>query len=583
MTSRAAPALNAAARTPTSINRGPLSMIYPWAGHYDPGVPLEVEIPRAAITGLLVEAARRAPEAPALVFFGKITTYATFLDQVRRLARSFQALGLGPGERLAVLLPNCPQLAAVYHAILSLGGVAVLLNPLLSPKEIAHQLKDSGSRILVVLDHLLPGVEDAARAAHLGQLVVTSLKEALPWPLSWLYPFKARRQGLPTGFTPGPGRHSFRDLVQAQPLTHLPPVIPENLAVLQYTGGTTGTPKAAMLSHRNLLANVAQINAWLPRLKYGQERVVGLIPFFHAFGLTVCLNWPLSQAAAILVLPKFDIKGFLFMLRKHRPTVLPGVPTLFVALSDHPDLPGIDFTQLWACISGSAPLPQEVRDRFEGLTGCRIMEGYGLTEAGPCTHLNPYYEERPPGSIGLPFPSTLAKIVDADTGLRDLPPGEVGELVIQGPQVMSGYWQRPEESALVLRDGWLFTGDLAKMDESGYFYIVDRKKDIIIDAGFKIYPREVEEVLFQHPGVLEAVAYGVPDSYRGERQKVVIVPRPGVQLTAEEILEYCRPRLAAFKLPKIVEFRSELPKSLVGKVLRRLLREAETGATSQEP
>src|SRR3974377_672982 len=287
MTSRAAPALNAAARTPTSINRGPLSMIYPWAGHYDPGVPLEVEIPRAAITGLLVEAARRAPEAPALVFFGKITTYATFLDQVRRLARSFQALGLGPGERLAVLLPNCPQLAAVYHAILSLGGVAVLLNPLLSPKEIAHQLKDSGSRILVVLDHLLPGVEDAAPAAHRGHLVVTSLKEALPWPLSWLYPFKARRQGLPTGFTPVPGRHSFRDLVQAQPLTHLPPVIPENLAVLQYTGGTTGTPKAALLSHRNLLANVAQINAWLPRLKYGQERVVGLIPFFQAFGLPV--------------------------------------------------------------------------------------------------------------------------------------------------------------------------------------------------------------------------------------------------------------------------------------------------------
>ena len=572
--------MSAAAPTPTSIDS---AMNLPWAGQYDPGVPLEVDIPRASVTSLLVEAATRAPGSPALHFFGKKTSFAAFIDQVRRLARSFQNLGLGPGQRLAVLLPNCPQLAAAYHALLSLGGAAVLLNPLLSPQEITHQLKDSGCRSLVVLDHLLPKVEAAARDAELQHIIVTALTEALPWPLSWLYPFKARRQGLPTGFTPGPGRLRFKDLVKAEPLMDLPSVGPESLAILQYTGGTTGIPKAAMLSHRNLLANVAQINAWLPRLQYARERVVGLIPFFHAFGLTVCLNWPLSQAAEILILPKFDIKTFIAMLHKQRPTVLPGVPTLFVALINHPDLAAVDFSQLWACISGSAPLPHEVRERFEKLTHCRIMEGYGLTEAGPVTHLNPYLGERPQASIGLPFPSTRAKIVDAETGLKDLPDGEVGELVIKGPQVMSGYWQRPEESALALRDGWLFTGDLAKTDESGYFYIVDRKKDIIIDGGFKIYPREVEEVLYQHPGVQEAVAYGVPDAYRGERQKVVIVPRPGVHLTVEEILEFCRPSLAAYKIPKIVEFRSELPKSMVGKVLRRLLREAETGATSQQP
>jgi long-chain acyl-CoA synthetase len=576
MTSRAAPAPNAVDPIPTTIEPGPLSMSYPWAQQYDPGVPQEVEIPQATVTGLLIDAARRSPEAPVLVFFGKKTTYGQLLDQVRRLARSFQDLGLGPGERLAVILPNCPQLVTTYYAILSLGGVAVFLNPLLSPKEITYQLQDSGSRKLVVLDHLLPKVADAAQEIHLERIMVTGISEALPWPLSWLYPFKARRQGLPTGFTPGPGVQRWRDLLRAEPLTDLPPTSPENLALLQYTGGTTGTPKAAMLSHRNLMANVVQINAWLPRLKYGEERVVGLIPFFHSFGLTACLNWPLSQGAQILVLPKFDHKNFLSMLRKHRPTVLPGVPTLFVALINHPELAGIDFSQLWACISGSAPLPLEVRDRFEGLTGCRIMEGYGLTEAGPVTHLNPYHHQRPPGSMGLPFPSTRAKIVDAETGERDLPPGEVGELVVQGPQVMSGYWQQPEESALVLRDGWLFTGDLAKMDENGYFYIIDRKKDLIIDGGFKIYPREVEEVLYQHPGVLEAVAYGVPDPYRGERVKVVIVPRPGVNLTAEDILEFCQPRLATYKLPRSVEFRSELPKSMVGKVLRRLLREAET-------
>ena len=324
-----------------------------------------------------------------------------------------------------------------------------------------------------------------------------------------------------------------------------------------------------------LLANVAQINAWFPHIPYGPQRVVGLIPFFHSFGLTVCLNWPLSQGASVVVLPKFDIKTFLAMLRKFRPTVLPGVPTLFVALINHPDLPKIDFSRMWGCISGSAPLPQEVRDRFEKLSGCRIMEGYGLTEAGPVTHLNPYFQERPPGSIGLPFPSTQAKIMDADTGSHELPPEEVGELVVSGPQVMSGYWRRPDESALVLRNGWLFTGDLAKMDENGYFYIIDRKKDLIISGGFKIYPREVEEVLYQHPRVQEAVAYGIPDPYRGEQVKVIIVPQPGARLTAEEIVEYCQPRLASYKLPKIVEFRTELPKSMVGKVLRRLLREEE--------
>ncbi len=558
-------------------------MNLPWARQYDPGVPLEVEVPRAAIPELLSGAAGRSPDRAALVFFGKKTTYGRLWDQVRRLARAFQDLGLEPGERLAVLLPNCPQLVASYYAILAIGGAAVLLNPLLSPKEIAYQINDAGCRKLVVLDHLLPKVEAAAEAVVLDAILVTSLAEALPWPLSWLYPFKARRQGLAAGFAPAPGRLRFQDLLKAAPLAELPEINPESPAVLQYTGGTTGIPKAAVLSHRNLLANVAQINAWLPRIKYGAERVVGLIPFFHSFGLTVCLNWPVSQAGKVLILPKFDLKTFVTLLRKHRPTVLPGVPTLFVALINHPGLPGLDFSQMWACISGSAPLPLEVRDRFEQITGCRIMEGYGLTEAGPVTHLNPYQGERPPGSMGLPFPGTRARIVDAETGFKDLPPGEVGELVIEGPQVMSGYWRRPEESALVLRDGWLFTGDLAKMDENGYFYIIDRKKDLIIDAGFKIYPREVEEVLYQHPRVQEAVAYGVPDPYRGEVVKAVIVPRPGSELTAGEIIEYCTPRLAAYKVPKIVEFRAELPKSLVGKVLRRLLREADLAARPENP
>ena len=326
------------------------------------------------------------------------------------------------------------------------------------------------------------------------------------------------------------------------------------------------------------MVNVAQISAWMTRARFGEERVVGLLPFFHAFGLTVCLNWALSQAAAVIVLPRFEINGFLNMLRRQKPTILPGVPTLFVGLINHPELPKIDLSGLWCCVSGSAPLPLEVRDKFEGLSGCRILEGYGLTEASPVTHFNPYEGLRPPGSIGLPFPGTLAKVVDEETGLEELPAGEVGELIIKGPQIMAGYWQRPEETSLVLKDGWLYTGDLARMDENGYFYIIDRKKDLIIDGGFKIFPREVEEVLYQHPKVKEAAVYGFPDAYRGEVVKAVIVPQEGISLTKDEIQDFCRPRLATYKIPKIVEFQAELPKSMVGKVLRRTLREQDEKA-----
>ncbi len=550
-------------------------MSFPWLKHYDPGVPPEVAPPQASVPWLLGQAAAKAPDAPALIFYGKTLTYRAFQEQAARVAQSLKALGLLPGERLAILLPNCPQLALTYHAALHLGGVAVLLNPLNSPKEIREQLADSGSRYLVVLDHLLPKADEALKELDPVQVFVADLADYLPWPLSWLYPLKAWRQGLPRGFAPAPGRRAWRELLQAPPLDEAPRPQADDIAMLQYTGGTTGTPKAAVLTHKNLLANVAQISAWMPRVRFGEERVVGLLPFFHAFGLTVCLNWAVSQAAAVIVLPRFEISGFLKMLKKGKPTILPGVPTLFVGLINHPELPGIDLSGLWCCVSGSAPLPLEVREKFESLSGCRILEGYGLTEASPVTHFNPYEGLRPAGSIGLPFPGTLAKVVDEKTGLTELPAGEVGELCIRGPQVMTGYWRRPEETALVLRDGWLFTGDLARMDENGYFYIIDRKKDLIINAGFKIFPREVEEVLYQHPKVKEAVVYGVPDAYRGEVVKAVIVPQDGVNLIESEILDFCRPRLAAYKMPALIEFRQELPKSMVGKVLRRTLREQD--------
>ena len=548
-------------------------MLRPWAQYYDPGVPLTVAPATTTLPALLLAAAAKSPQAPALVFFGRVFTYGQLHDQAARLARGLRILGLAPGERLGILLPNCPQLVVAYQAALRLGAVVVFLNPLLSPKELAHQLADSGARRLVALDQFLPKVEEVQTQLSLTHLILARLPDALPWPLSWLYPLKARRQGMVAGFRPGPGRYDWRALLRQPPLTDPPVPGPGDLAVLAYTGGTTGVPKAAMLTHGNLMVNVAQINAWLPKVQYGAERVMGMLPFSHSFGLTACLNWPMSQGATIIVLPRFEINGFIQAMKKYRPTMLPGVPTLFVALINDPRLPRLDLSALWACISGSAPLPLEVRDRFEKISGCRILEGYGLTEAAPVTHFNSLQGKRPPGSMGLPLPGTLARIMDQETGSRELPPGEVGELALKGPQVMQGYWRNPQETAMVLKQDWLYTGDLARMDEDGYFYIVERKKDLIIAGGYKIYPREVEEVLYQHPGVKEAVALGVTDAYRGETVKVVIVPQAGTDLSPEEIQEHCRRHLAVYKVPKIIEFRPELPKSLVGKVLRRALQE----------
>ncbi len=555
-------------------------MTLPWAKHYDPGVPLTVGPVTTSLPFLLLGAAEKSPQAPALVFFGRTTTYGELDSLTASLAGGLRRLGLAPGDRLGIFLPNCPQLVMAYHAALRLGAVAVMLNPLLSPKELAYQLADSGATRLVLLDHFLPKLEEVRSQVDLTHVIITSLTEALPWPLRWLYPLKAWREGLAMGFKPGPERHAFRELLKHPPETVVPLPEPGDLAVLQYTGGTTGIPKAARLTHGNLMANVAQINAWLPQVRYGAERLVGLLPFSHSFGLTACLNWPMSQAATIIVLPRFEINGFIEAMRKYRPTMLPGVPTLFVALINDPRLPGLDLSNLWACISGSAPLPIEVRDRFEALSGCTMLEGYGLTESAPVTHLNPINGKRPAGSMGIPLPSTRVKVVDPEDGARALPPGEVGELIIKGPQVMEGYWQKPEETAMVLRDGWLHTGDLARMDEEGYFYIVERKKDLIIAGGYKIYPREVEEVLYQLPGVKEAAALGVPDAYRGETVKAVIVPQEGVTLTAAEVEAYCRRLLAVYKVPKIIEFRTELPKSAVGKVLRRALKETGPGPST---
>ncbi|MBW1917111.1 MAG: long-chain fatty acid--CoA ligase [Deltaproteobacteria bacterium] len=545
-----------------------------WHRQYDPGVPAEIEIPKITLSQALSQSARDFPQAVALRFLGRKITYRQLIDQIARLKTGLYHLGLRPGQRLALLLPNCPQAVLGYYAALELGAVVVMLNPLSTPRELAYQLKDSGARILIGLDHLVPKLNDLSEAVNLERLIVTSLADYLPFPLNWLYPFKARRQGWHTGVRSDKGEIRFTGVLKT-PLPPAPegPQECEAMAVLQYTGGTTGVPKAAILTHQNLMTNVAQINAWLPRLNRGAERVLAVLPFSHAFGMTAAMNWPLSLGGTVIILPRFEVDQVLKTIQKYRPTVFPAVPTIFVALINHPRISKFDLSSIWGCISGSAPLPREVQERFESLTRGHILEGYGLTEAAPVTHLNPIQGVRKPGSIGLPFPNTEARIVDAESGTRTLGPEEVGELIIRGPQVMKGYWQNPAETALVLRDGWLYTGDLATMDAEGYFYIVDRKKDVIIAGGYKIYPREVEEVLYQHPRVLDAVVIGVPDPYRGETVKAFVVPKPGMQLTVEDIQEFCKAQLAAYKVPRIIELRTELPKTMVGKVLRRALKE----------
>ncbi|HBZ55287.1 MAG TPA: long-chain fatty acid--CoA ligase, partial [Syntrophobacteraceae bacterium] len=435
---------------------------------------------------------------------------------------------------------------------------------------------DAGAEVLVVLDHLYPKVEKVVPKTGIRCVIVTSLREYLPFYLRWLYPLKAKKQHLFMDVRYDDKVRNFSAVIRGnQPMTKGYALRPDDLALLQYTGGTTGVAKGVMLTHGNILANVMQISAWFPELRRGQERLIAILPYFHVFGMTVTMNWALFTGSTIIAVPKFQVDEFLKLLHKSRPTIFPGVPTIFVAIVNHPKITEFDLSSIRFCITGSAPMPVEILTQFEKMTGSVILEGFGLSESSPVTHVNPIGGVRKPGSIGLPVSDTDARLVPLDLGEQEVPIGEEGELVVKGPQVMKGYWNMPDETAHVLRDGWLYTGDIAKMDEDGYFYIVDRKKDMVIAGGFNIYPREIEEVLYQHPKVMDAVIIGIPDPYRGETVKAFVVPKPGVELTEKEVLDFCRTKLAAYKMPKIVELRDSLPKTLVGKVLRRELRAQE--------
>ncbi|WP_312111437.1 long-chain-fatty-acid--CoA ligase [Brevibacillus reuszeri] len=553
-----------------------MSIAKPWIANYPPETAPSLEYPRVPLTYFLEESAATYPESTAIYFMGKRITYRELLLLSYSFANALIKRGVKKGDRVAIMLPNTPQTVISYYGALFAGATVVMTNPLYTERELIHQLTDSGAETIITLDLLYSRVSSIRSSTPLKRLIVTSIGDYLPFMKKLLYPMVQKKQGQNPQVAYGGDVESFQALIDEQD-----PVVvyssinsEEDIALLQYTGGTTGVAKGVMLTHANLIANAIQCQAVLYKLVKGKERILGVLPLFHVYGMTTVMNKGISIAAEIILVPKYEVKEIFSMIDKRKPTLFPGAPTMYIALINHPDLQKHDLSSIEACVSGSAPLPVEVKNKFEELTKGKLVEGYGLTEASPVTHSNPIWGKGITGSVGLPWPDTDCRIMDMATG-EELPQGEIGELAVSGPQVMRGYWNRPEETAAVLKDDWLFTGDMGYMDEQGYFYIVDRKKDMIIAGGFNIYPREVEEVLFEHPAIQEAAVIGVPDAYRGETVKAFIVFKEGQTAGEEELEAHCRQRLAAYKIPRQYEFRSTLPKTIVGKVLRRQLQDED--------
>jgi long-chain acyl-CoA synthetase len=525
---------------------------------------------------MLEGAARRWPKRTAYVYFGARITYGELSEQVNRVAAGLQALGVRPGDRVALMMPNRPQFPIAYFGALRAGAIVTATSPIYTARETGHQWCDAGAKVAIV-DRKLAQIAEAVRSEcpELRHIVFTGEREYSAAAYADLKR-KFRRKTMPA--LKAGESIAWIDLLRHGHRPKPAPTRPADVACLQYTGGTTGTSKGAMLTHRNLVTNACQATAALGCRGDGSEISVAALPLFHIYAMTCVMISNIHIGGTVVIIPRFELQPALNVIRKYRPTFYHGVPTMYVAFNDAPNVRRYGFHSLRVCMSGGAPLPVEVRQKFEALTGGRLVEGYGLTEASPVTHVNPPVGEIRTGSIGRPIADTKSRIMDLETGRRELPAGEPGEIVLRGPQVMKGYWNKPQETALVLRHGWLYTGDIAKKDAEGYYYIVDRKKDLIIAGGYNIYPREVEEVLFEHPKIKEAVVIGVPDAYRGETVKAFVVTRDGKTLAADEIIAFCRKHLASYKVPRIVEFREALPKSGVGKYLRRALRDEKAGA-----
>lgn len=552
----------------------------PWHRFYEPAVPASLPFQDLTLPQWLERAVERHGDRTALIFRNGKLSYRRLKDQVDRLATALAAMGVARGDRVAIQLPNIPQFVIAYYAIQSLGAVAAPTNPTYTPREIEHQWNDAGCVVAILLDVLYEGKVKAMRdRLPVRDYIVASIPEYLGFPLNLLAPLQLRRQKPPlvATVTPGPGVHLFRKLIDATPPR--PPQVTlrmDDLSTLVYTGGTTGVSKGAALTHANLSSNLQQMRAWFARAEDGREVVISALPYYHSFGLTVCMNLAVGLGAQnVLIANPRITRDILKSIARHRVTLFAAAPVMFQSICDHPDVTRFDLSSVRFCNSGSAPLSVDVLKRFEHMTGGKIAEGYGLTETSPVTHCNPLYGTRKLGSIGVPLPSTDARVVDPESGTKDVPPNEVGELIIQGPQVMQGYWQKPAETAQMIRDGWLYTGDLCRVDEEGYCFVVGRKKDMILCSGFNVYPDEIDRVLMSHPAILEAATIGVPDAKRGETVKSFVVVRPGSTLTVDQVLAFARENLAPYKVPRMIEFRDSLPRSPLLKVLRRELKAQE--------
>jgi long-chain acyl-CoA synthetase len=542
--------------------------------HYELGVPESVTYEEICLPAFLERSAQRFPDRSALNFQGFRIGFRQLQEMVDRFATALAALGVRQGDRVALLLPNTIPCVVAYYAVLKIGAIAVMNNPLYSDRELDHQFNDSGATLLVTLDLLGNRMVELRPKTGIQKIVITSIGDYLPFPKSWLFPLLAKKKKLAADVRPAEEVYYWKTLIADHPAS--PPSVKldfESVAMYQYTGGTTGVSKGVMLTHANLSKNVQQVRAWFPKFETGEEIMLGALPFFHVFGLTTAMNFAIFMGWENILVPKPQPAQLLEAIGKFKPTFAPLVPTMYIGMLNHAKIDKTPMTSISGCFSGSAPLPVEVIRDFEERTGAVIVEGYGLTETSPVTHINPFAGgKRKIGSIGVPISDTSCRIVDLKDGRTDKPIGESGELLIKGPQVMAGYWNKPEATAETLVDGWLHTGDIAKMDADGYCYIVDRKKDMIITAGYNVYPRDIEEVLFEHPNVQEATAIGIPHPTRGEAVKVFIVLKEGAHLTKEDIVDFCREKLAKYKWPAEVEFRTELPKSNVGKVLKKELR-----------
>lgn len=553
-----------------------------WQKNYDKGVPTTIEYPKAPLFHFLEDAARKYPDRACTIFKGAVVTYKEMDEISNRVAAALVDMGVKKGDRVGIFMPNSPQFVMAYYGILKAGGSVVATNPLYTPPEIEHQASDAGIEYMFVMTNFYETIKKAQPNTKIKKLIVTNLKEALPPVLKLLFTLAKEKKG---GFRIEGGLRGgdvwFQDVLAKYSSASKPnvEVSPDDTALFQYSGGTTGVSKGAVAMHRNVVANTLQIKSWMPGLEAGKEVVLMAIPLFHVYGMVAGMNFAMANGASMVMVPNArDLKDVLDNIAKYKATIFPGVPALYNGINNHPDVKAgkYDLSSIKACISGSAPLLRETKEQFEKLTGGKVFEGFGLSEAPTATHCNPLSGENKTGSIGMPLPDVECKIISLDDGETELQQGEIGEIVIHGPQVMKGYHNMPTETVNTLRtlsDGkvWLFTGDIARVDEDGYFYIVDRKKELIKPGGFQVWPREVEEVVAAHPKVMDVGVAGIPDPYRGETVKAWVVVKPGETLAEEELKAFCKERLAAYKVPTHYEFRAELPKTTVGKILRREL------------